>query len=126
MSAITLDLPDDLVERVRVLADRLPRVLELGLRELEASSQDGFSGASNVLEFLAGLPSPEETLAFRPSPALAARVQELLEKNRSGSLTLLEEDEWRQYAYLEHLVRLAKTKAAVKLGVTERLLRVPG
>jgi hypothetical protein len=38
MSAITLDLPDDLVERLRAAADRLPRILELGLRELDASS----------------------------------------------------------------------------------------
>jgi hypothetical protein len=108
MSAITLDLPDDLVERLRAAADRLPRILELGLRELDASSQSGFSSTSDVLEFLAGLPSPEEILAFRPTPLLRDRVSELLEKNRTIGLAPDEEEDWQRYQYLEHLVRLAK------------------
>ena len=39
----------------------------------------------------------------------------LLEKNRTTGLTADEEEEWRRYQYLEHLVRLAKAKAALKL-----------
>ena len=115
MPAITLDLPDDLVERLRAAADRLPHILEPGLRELDASSRSGFSSTSNVLEFLAGLPSPEQILAFRPSPLLRDRVSALLEKNRTTGLTADEEEEWQRYQYLEHLVRLAKAKAALKL-----------
>src|SRR4051812_45172052 len=115
MSAITLNLPDDLVERLSAVADRLPRILELGLRELDASSQSGFSSTSDVLEFLAGLPSPEEILAFRPAPLLRDRVSELLEKNRTTGLSPAEEDEWQRYQYVEHLVRLAKGKAALRL-----------
>jgi hypothetical protein len=115
MSAITFNLPDDLAERLRALADRLPRILELGLRELEASPP-GFSGASDVMEFLAGLPGPEEILAFHASPVLAGRVSELLEKNRSGGLSPAEEEEWQRYEYLEHLMRTAKARAALKLS----------
>lgn len=115
MSAITLDLPDDLVERLRAAADRLPRILELGLRELDAASRSGFSSTSDVLEFLAGLPSPEEILAFRSTSLLRDRVSELLEKNRTTGLAADEEEEWQRYQYLEHLVRLAKAKAALKL-----------
>jgi hypothetical protein len=115
MSAITLDLPDDLAERLRPLTDRLPRILELGLRELYASSPSEFSGASDILEFLASLPTPEEILAFRPSPTLQARVSDLLERNRTVGLSLTEEDEWQHYQYIEHLVRLAKARAALKL-----------
>jgi hypothetical protein len=114
MSAITLDVPDELASQLRALADRLPRILELGLRELDASSPTQFSGASGVLEFLATLPSPEETLALRPTPALQKRVAELLEKNRTAELSAAEEDEWQRYQYLEHLVRVAKTRAAIK------------
>jgi hypothetical protein len=115
MSAITLDLPDDLAERLRSVADHLPRILELGLRQLDKSSPSEFAGASDVLEFLAGLPSPEETLALRPTPALLARTKDLLERSRTDGLSPAEEDEWRRYEYLEHLVRLAKAKAALKL-----------
>ena len=115
MSAITLALPDDLVQRLRAAADRLPRLLELALRELDTSSQGGFSSTSDVLEFLAGLPSPGEILAFRPAPRLRDRVSEPLEKNRSSGLAPDEEEEWQRYQRLEHLVRLAKAKAALKL-----------
>ena len=115
MSPITLELPDELTMRLRSMADRLPHILELGLREFNAASQPGFVGATQVLEFLAGLPSPEEILALRSSEALQTRVDVLLEKNRTEGLTLAEEQEWEQYQYLEHLVRIAKAKAHLKL-----------
>jgi hypothetical protein len=115
MSSITLDLPDELAERVRLLADRLPRILDLGMRALSAESPAEYAGAAEVLELLARLPSPEEVLALRASDALAERAQSLLEKNRAGGLSADEELEWQRIEYLEHLVRVAKAKAALKL-----------
>ena len=50
-----------------------------------------------------------------PSTALQDRVEDLLEKNRTVGLTPEEQKEWEQYQYLEHLVRLAKAKAYLKL-----------
>jgi len=117
MSAITLKVPDDLAERLRCREARLTEILELGLRELNAESQSRFDGAAQVLEMLAGLPSPEEILSLRPSDRLQARVQELLEKSRGGGLNTQEEEEWERYQYLEHLVRMAKAKACLKLGI---------
>jgi hypothetical protein len=117
MSAITLKLPDELAERLRNHEDRLPEILELGLRELNAEGQGRFEGAAEVLEFLAGLPGPEEILKLRPSERFALRVEYLLEKNRSGELDGQEEQEWENYEFLEHLVRLAKAKACLKLGL---------
>ena len=61
MSAITLKLPDELAERLRRHEKRLPEILELGLRELDADSQRGFEGAAEVLEVLAGLPTPRRS-----------------------------------------------------------------
>ena len=116
LSPITLELPEPLAERLRSLIDRLPRILELGLREWDASRQGEFEGASDVFEFLAGLPTPEEIIALRPSPSLQARVSALLEKNRQDALSAEEQEEWRHYQYLEHLVRLAKAKAFPRLG----------
>jgi hypothetical protein len=115
MSPITLEVSDELAQRLRLVANRLPDILELGLRELNAAAQSGFQGAAEVLEFLASLPTPEEILALRPSPALQSRVDLLLEKNRATGLSSAEEAEWEQYQYLEHLVRLAKAKALLKL-----------
>lgn len=117
MSAITLTVPDELAERLRNREDRLPQILELGLRELDAEALGRFEGAAEVLEFLAGLPTPEEILSFRPPELLARRVTRLIEKHRAGELTSREEDEWENFSFLEHLVRVAKTKAYLKLGL---------
>jgi hypothetical protein len=114
MVPVTVEIPDELAQRLRPVADHLPRILELGLRELNAAAQPGFQGAAEVLEFLAGLPTLDEILALRPSEALHTRVQTLLKKNRSEGLTPEEEREWQQYEYLEHLVRMAKAKALLK------------
>jgi hypothetical protein len=115
MTQITLNLPDELSLRLLPLEAQLPQILELGLRELNASSQTGFKGAADILKFLASLPSPEEIIALRPSETLQNQINTLLEKNRSGQLTPEEEQLWEQYQYLEHLIRIAKAKAYLKL-----------
>ena len=114
MTTVTVELPSDLAQRLQPLSDRLPDILEMGLRQWQAAGQHGFRGAAEILELLATLPSPEEILALHPSEAFQARVQELLEKNREEGLSPTEEQEWQQYEYLEHLVRMAKAKALLK------------
>jgi hypothetical protein len=76
----------------------------------------GFDGAGEVLELLATLPAPEEILNLRPSRRLSARVAELIEKSRAGEMTPLDEEEWDRYEYLEHLVRMAKAAAQLRLA----------
>ena len=120
MSAITLQLPDELALRLRGHEDRLPEILELGLRNISANSQAGFEGANDVLEMLAQLPSPQEVMALSPSAQLSARVVELLAINRESGLNAIEQREWERYEYLEHLVRMAKSNA------NRRLIESPG
>ncbi len=112
---ITVKVPDELASRLRSVEGDLPRILELGIREWHARSGAGFPGMAAVLETLASLPTPEEVLALRPSTSLQERIEELLEKNRGGGLSPEEQREWEQYQYVEHLVRLAKARAALKL-----------
>ncbi len=118
MSLFTVELPDDLAQQVRVRETDLPRIIELGLRELNASEQTGLAGAAELLEFLAALPSPEDIISLRPSPLLQERISYLLEKNRNEALTAAEEREWEQYQYLEHLVRMAKARTHIKLELS--------
>jgi len=115
LSSVNLEIPQDLAIRLLPLENQLTRILELGLRELNAITQPGFKGAAEVLEFLASLPTPEEIVKLRPSKALQDRISSLLEKNRTTGLTSKENQEWEQYQYLEHLVRIAKAKAFLKL-----------
>ena len=78
---ITLDLSEELVSRLNSVEDKLPQVIELGLRELNASPKNGFNGIAEVLELLATLPTPEEIIALRPSEALQTQISNLLEKH---------------------------------------------
>jgi len=112
---ITVDIPDEFARCLRPLEDQLPRILELGLRELYAASQPGLEGVPDVLEKLAGLPTPEEIMALRPSKALQARISALLEKHRTEGLSAAEEHEWECYQCLEHLVHIAKAQASQRL-----------
>ena len=112
---ITIDISENLANRLTPIKGNIPLLLELGLREFNATALFAFKGAAEVLEFLARQPTPEETMALRPSENLQAQINVLLEKNRNEGLTLAEEQQWEQYQYLEHLVRIAKAKAYLKL-----------
>ena len=107
---LTLTIPNELATRLRSVEDRLPEILELGLREW-LSSPPAYAGLNDVLETLARLPSPEEVLALRPAPSLQERIEALLDKNRAGGLSDEERREWERYQYMEHLIRLAKARA---------------
>ena len=112
---VTVTIPDELASRIQPFEEQLPRILELGLRHWDGNQQSEFEGLRDILETLARLPAPEEILALRPSGALQARINTLLEKNRTTGLLPEETREWEQYEYLEHLLRLAKANAALKL-----------
>ncbi|HTU92986.1 MAG TPA: hypothetical protein VMF69_23090 [Gemmataceae bacterium] len=115
---LTLHVSEELASRLRPLQDRLPQILELGLRQWQAAPPQ-FEGLSDVLETLASLPPPQEILALRPSPALQERISMLVDKQRNGGLSADEEREWQNYQYIEHFVRVAKAKAALQLKTSE-------
>ncbi|MBF0413242.1 MAG: hypothetical protein HQK70_11100 [Desulfamplus sp.] len=115
LSTIQFDISNELAIRLQPLQSRISEILELGLREFNAKKSFNFEGFSDVLEFLAGLPSPDEIINLRPSDKIEARINHLLEKNRVQGLTPEENIEWEQYQYIEHLVRIAKAKAHLKL-----------
>jgi hypothetical protein len=112
---ITLTVPEDLARRLQSVQNELPQILELGIRAWNTRREAGFSGLPDILEALAALPTPEEVLALRPSADLQAQIEELLEKSRNGSLSPEDQRAGEQYQYVEHLVRLAKMRAAAKL-----------
>jgi len=66
---LTLQIPDDLAADLRPREGRLPHILSLGLRELDAQGAAGFAGLADVLELLPqdgvisslGLETPDET-----------------------------------------------------------------
>jgi hypothetical protein len=116
MYPLTIEVPDELARRLKDRDVDVPQIIELGLREVDAQHQFQYDGAADVLEFLAGLPTPQEVLALRPSPVLQVEIEELLEKNSALGLSSEEEKKWEQVEYLEHLIRIAKAQATLKLN----------
>lgn len=115
---ITLDVSEELITELGSSQQHLSQALELGLQELKARPQEGFSGFSEVLEFLANLPTPEEILLLRPSQTLQAQIDRLSDTYQNQTLTPQEQQLWQQYEYLEHIIRMVKAKAYLKLSVS--------
>jgi len=111
MVQMTIAVPDNLAERLMSARDRLPEILELGLRQLTT-----IRGYSEVIEFLASGPTPQALVEYHPSPKVQERVSELLEKNRANSLTTSEQAELDQYESLDLFMTLVKARARQRLA----------
>ena len=105
---IILEVPDRLGEKLQRLGDQLPETLDRLLQDIPTPETISYQDDRQIVELLASQPSPEAILAILPTPALQSRMSELLERNKSGSLSLTEEAELDRYLLLEHWVRLAK------------------
>jgi hypothetical protein len=107
---------DVLGQQLRRFRQRLPEILERGLREMLAEEPGEFQDENAIIELLTSQPTPEQVLAIRPSSELQARVSELLGRSKDGELSRQEETELERYLTLEHLVRLAKAHAHKQLA----------
>ena len=70
----------------------------------------------DLLDLLAESAEAERVLAFRLSAAKQDRLDALLDKNRTGTLTTAETAELDAYERFEHVVRLLKARVLQKLG----------
>jgi predicted transcriptional regulator len=106
--ALTIQVPDDLSQRLQEVQDRLPEIIERGLREVQNESLAITHDEQEIIAILTSQPSPDEILAIRASPELQSRVSELLARSKDGPLSTEENAELDRYLFLEHLVRMAK------------------
>ncbi len=100
-------LPEELAKRVQESRERLPEILELGLRELTPLESRVFS---EVLDFLSHGPSPRQIIEFKSSEAQQTQARELLEKNSAGALSEREDAELDLYERLEHIMIMLKAR----------------
>jgi hypothetical protein len=108
---ITIRVPDELGRRLEQFRDRLPEVLERGLRDLQTESGSALEDENAIVALLASRPTPEQVLDIRPSVALQERVSDLLARSKDAELSRSEDAELDRYLFIEHLVRLAKAHA---------------
>ena len=121
MAEFTLDVSDELVERLKPFQDRLPELLTslVGAisSQAEAAPVSGSYAAetplvyAEVLDFLLSHPTPQDIIAFKVSIAAQARLRFPLDKNREETLSLADPAELDVYEQLEHLMILLKAKA---------------
>ncbi len=68
-----------------------------------------------LADLLASMDS-DKLLRYHASKLAQQRLEELLEKNKDGALTALEEQELEKYMVVEHIVRLAKARVRQRLS----------
>ena len=113
MVELTVQIPDNLALRLRPVQNRLVEIIELGLREIMPARYGLYN---EVIGFLSSGPTPQAIVAFRPSAQVQARVAELLDKNRAGTLTRDEQAELDQYEGLDYPMTLVKARARQRLA----------
>jgi len=113
MVQLTIEVPDELAFRLQPNQNRLVEIIELGLREITPAE---YTLHSELIEFLASGPTPQNIVSFQPSADVTTRVIELLEKNKDGSLNAAEQVELDQYETLDYLMTLVKARARVHLA----------
>lgn len=67
--------------------------------------------ATEIAQFLANHPTPEQIVAFHPSSEVAERAYEFVHTERGGSLTEEERKELESYMVIEYLMELVKLEA---------------
>lgn len=71
--------------------------------------------ATEIAQFLAHHPTPEQIIAFHPSSEVAKRAYELIDTDRDGSLTEAERKELDSYLVIEYIMELVKLEAHQQL-----------
>ena len=71
--------------------------------------------ATEIAQFLANHPTPEQIVAFHPSSEVAERAYGLIHIEGEGSLTKDERKELESYVVIEYLMELVKLEAQRQL-----------
>ena len=68
------------------------------------------------VDFIAGAVPPESMIAFQPSQAAKDHVEDLIRRSKTTGLTSEETSELNHYMQIEHLLRLTKARAHLRLA----------
>ena len=122
MAQITIQVSDEIAQRLESLQNYLPEALARLADNLAPTTNNitllSSLTVSNdihvyqeVLDFLIASPTPEAIIKFKVSPAAQARLRELLDSNRETTLNANEVIELDLYEQLDQLMTLLKARA---------------
>ena len=108
---VTIDIPEKLAGQLNAERDSLAEIITRGLRR-------SWSGSSSlrreVIAFLAGRPTTDEIIQFRPSAEAAERSRELLSRNRDNNLSAEEAAELDEICEIDRFVSLIKAEVLLQ------------
>jgi hypothetical protein len=130
MTQITIDIPDELAQRLAPFQSQFSDLFTsliatrlLGQNTIESSTPTSnltsTSGTyQEILDFLIDRPTSAQIINFKVSEASQSRLQTLLQKNREAALTAAETAEIDLYEQLDTLIGFLKIRAYARLQAT--------
>jgi glutamate/tyrosine decarboxylase-like PLP-dependent enzyme len=107
MVQMTMQVSEELAERLRSLGVWLPTVLELSLVGFKTVAA---ATATEVIEFLSQDPTPQDILNYHASDRAQTRLQRLLTLNAVGMLGETEQLELDELQRIEHIIIMLKAQ----------------
>lgn len=112
MIQMTLQIPDELAERIEPLSNWLPTIIELSLIGFNTMAT---ATASEIVRFLATNPTPQRVLVYYASDESQQRLRRLLALNEAGMLSEIEQTELGELQQIEHVIIMLKARVASEL-----------
>lgn len=121
--SVTLELPDNLYQKLHARSQQANRSLEdemltsfaADLPVLPTIETPILQTYNEIMDFLAGGPTPTEIVQFRLPEAVLQRVHALLDKEREQPLTESEAQELDAHVALGDFLGVLRAKAQLKL-----------
>jgi hypothetical protein len=123
MAQLTIDIPDELAQRLAPYKNQISEIftnlVNTSLRENVIDKLDISSTPSptelptylEIIDFLVNRPTSEQIATFKVSEQAQTRLRELLQKNSDTNLVSSEEAELNLYEQLDTLMSMMKIRA---------------
>jgi len=69
----------------------------------------------SIVDFLSSAPTPRRILKYKVSARVQTRVADLIGRKEDSALSEEDNEELESYLNLEHIMRIAKAKAALRI-----------
>jgi hypothetical protein len=109
MVQMTMQVPNELAERIEPVSAWLPTIIELSLIGFKTTAT---ATASEITAFLLQNPTPQEVFNYHVSEEAQARLRRLLTLNEAGILSETERQELDELQQLEHVIIMLKARIA--------------
>src|SRR5438067_1627421 len=105
---LTIEIPDELGRKLEPEREHLDEILRLGMYRRWSSANSLWR---EIVSFVAHGPKAEKIVEFHASETAQARLRDLLDRSKEGTLMEAEKNELDEMRHLDHLVSSIKAAA---------------